>query len=217
MENLEQLIVKNERLIYSIANYFSFYQNKEDLYQAGRLGMVLAYNTYDETYNTKFTTHAYPYIFGEMSRTISEDKSVKVSRNIQIMNLKIEKAKIYLEQKYMREPTFIEVSEYLEIPLDTVVKALSIPKKIISIDEPVNDDNMNLHETIGFEDKNIDELIMLREQLKKLDINERKLIEKRYIEGYTQQEMADYFNMSQVQIYRKEQKVFKKIKSNMVA
>ena len=34
MESIEEIIVNNKNLIYSIANYFDTYNNKEDLFQA---------------------------------------------------------------------------------------------------------------------------------------------------------------------------------------
>ena len=51
----EKIILDNQNLIYSIANYFKNYAYKEDLYQAGRLGMMEAYRKYNPNMNTKFT------------------------------------------------------------------------------------------------------------------------------------------------------------------
>ncbi len=219
MKNVEELIVENEKLIYSLVNYFPFYINKDDLYQAGCLGMIIAYKNFDPSYDIKFTTYAYPYMLGEMKKTISEDKGIKINRKLQILSLKIEKASIYLMQKLMRKPSDEELASYLEVDIDLISQALATPKKLYSIDEPLKEDSkeINLQDTVGIEDKNIDELIMLKEQLKQLDSLDRELIEKRYMEGYTQQEMADYYNMSQVQICRQEKKVFTKLKQKMVA
>ena len=46
MENEAKLILDNERLIYSIANHFKNYTSREDLYQAGCLGLIKAYKKY---------------------------------------------------------------------------------------------------------------------------------------------------------------------------
>src|SRR5215510_7553556 len=96
---LESLILKNERLIYSIMKYFDRYQNKEDLFQAGCIGLIEAYHRYDETHGTKFSTYAYDYILGEMRKLVREDKGIKVNRKISSLYLKIEKASILLSQK----------------------------------------------------------------------------------------------------------------------
>ena len=129
----------NERLIYSITNYFKNYSSKEDLYQAGCLGLINAYKKYDPNMNCKFTTYAYPYILGEMRKLVREDKGIKVSREISKLNLKIEKAYVLLSQKLMKEPSIEEIANFLEIPEYYVSEAIMSLNKIKSIDEPVND------------------------------------------------------------------------------
>ena len=52
---------------------------------------------------------------GEIRKYIREDKSIKVSREISILNYKITKAIILLSQKLMREPTTKEIASFLEI------------------------------------------------------------------------------------------------------
>ena len=74
---MEEIILENQNLIYSITKYFENYKSKEDLFQAGCIGMILAYKNYDDTMNVKFTTYAYPYILGEMRKLIREDKGIK--------------------------------------------------------------------------------------------------------------------------------------------
>ena len=48
---MEEIILENQNLIYYIANYFKNYPYKEDLYQAGRLGMIMAYEKYNPNMN----------------------------------------------------------------------------------------------------------------------------------------------------------------------
>ena len=61
-------ILEYSNLIYKIASYFKGYKNKDDLYQAGYMGLIMAYKNYNQNENTKFTTYAYSYIFGEMCK-----------------------------------------------------------------------------------------------------------------------------------------------------
>ena len=217
MDNeITNLIIKNEKLIYSIANYFKNYNSKDDLYQAGCLGLITAYKKYDPTMNCKFTTYAYPYILGEMRKLVREDKGVKISREITKLNLKIEKAYVLLTQKLMKEPSIEEISRFLEIPEYYVSEAILSLNKIKSIDEPVNFDGreFTLQDVIG-KSENIDELIMLRESLKELNNEEKQIINNRYMKDYTQRETSKLVGMSQVQVSRKEQKVLQKLKSRM--
>ena len=215
---MEELIFENKNLIYSITRYFEKYSNKEDLFQAGCIGMIMAYKNYNPDMNVKFTTYAYPYILGEMKKLVREDKTVKVSRSIQLLNLKIEKANILLTQKLMRTPTILELSDFLEIPIHMIEEAINSSKPIYSIDEPLNDEGkeLTLQDTIG-EIDNIDDLLLLKEALSKLNPFEQKLISKRYMDDLTQQQTASELGISQVQVSRGEQKILTKLKSKLVA
>jgi len=218
MEEITNLIINNERLIYSMANYFKNYNSKDDLYQAGCLGLITAYKKYDPSMNCKFTTYAYPYILGEMRKLVREDKGLKISREITKLNLKIEKAYVLLSQKLMKEPSTEEIARFLEIPEFYVSEAIISLNKIKSIDEPVSSEGreFTLQDVIG-KSENIDELIMLKELIQGLNNEEKTIIENRYMKDYTQSETSKLVGMSQVQVSRKEQKVLQKLKQKMVA
>ena len=215
---MEELILENKNLIYSITRYFEKYSNKEDLFQAGCIGMIMAYKNYNPDMNVKFTTYAYPYILGEMKKLVREDKSIKISRNIQLLNLKIEKANILLTQKLMRKPTILELADFLEMPIYMIEEAINSNKPIYSIDEPINDEgkDITLQDTIG-KSEDIDDLLLLKEELSKLNPFEQQLINKRYINDLTQQQTAYELGISQVQVSRGEQKILTKLKSKLVA
>lgn len=215
---MEELILENQNLIYSITRYFERYANKEDLFQAGCIGMIIAYKNFDSSMNVKFTTYAYPYILGEMKKLVREDKSVKVSRNIQMLNLKIEKAKIILTQKFMREPSIEELSNFLELPEEMICDAINSTKTIYSIDEPLNIEgkDITLQDTIGKVDNPyLDDLIQLRDELTTLTPFEKSIIEQRYMQDLTQQETAEILGISQVQVSRNEKKVLTKLKNKL--
>ena len=218
MDNITKLIYENEKLIYSIANYFKNYNSMEDLYQAGCLGLINAYKRYNPNLNCKFTTYAYTYILGEMRKLVREDKGIKISREISKLNLKIEKAYVLLSQKLMKEPSITEIANYLEIPEFYVSEAINSLNKIKSIDEPISSDGKEytLNDIIGKEE-NIDDLILLRDSLKNLTNEEKILIENRYMNDYTQTETSKLVGISQVQVSRKEQKILQKLKQKMVA
>ena len=215
--NIEQAIYDNQRLVYSISKYFKNYQNKDDLYQAGYLGIINACKNYKPNQGCKFSTYAYPYILGEMRKLVREDKGLKLSRQISKLNLMIEKAYILLSQKLMRNPSVSEIAIYLEIDEYSVNEALMSTGAIKSIDEPIGDDaNCTLQEVIGYSE-NIDDLILLKESLLKLSSKDQELIRNRYINDLTQVETSNVMNMTQVQVSRQEKKILQKLKSQMVA
>ncbi len=213
----EKIILDNERLIYSIANSFN-YNSKDDLFQAGCLGIIKAYKRYNPSLNCKFTTYAYPFVLGEMRKLIREDKGIKVSREISKLSLRIEKAYILLSQKLMKEPSITEIANFLEIPEYYVSEALNSLNKIKSLDEPITDSNkdLTLQDVIGKCD-NIDDLIMLKDALNSLSPAEKEIIENRYVKDYTQSQTSKLIGTNQVQISRSEQRILKKLGHKMAA
>ena len=219
MESLNDLIEQNKNLIYKITTLFNSYSNKDDLFQVGCIGLINAYKKYDESFNTKFSTYAYPYILGEISNYVKKDKGIKVSREINKLNSMIERASILLTQKLMREPTVYELASYLEIDESLVVDALRARYPIMSTDSVINDEgrDITLLDTIpDINSMDMNTLVALKDELLKLDSFERELINERYVQNLTQSEVASNMGISQVQVSRKEQKVLSKLKSNLV-
>ncbi|MEI3530030.1 MAG: sigma-70 family RNA polymerase sigma factor [Bacilli bacterium] len=219
-EDLEKLIIDNQNLIYSITHNFTNYPNKDDLFQAGTLGLINAYYRFDPSMGVKFTTYAYPYIVGEMCQLVRKDKGIKVSRNISKLNLMIEKASILLSQQLMREPTISELSNFLEVSEYELYEAIRSNNVIQSIDEAITDDEkeLTLHDVISQETEvDVDDLILLRQALENLDDFERDLIVNRYMRDMTQSETSKVLGMSQVQVSRKEQKILMKLKDKLVS
>ena len=73
-----ELINENMGLIKRIASKF-YGSDKEDLIQVGVIGLLNAYRNYKEMGEAKFSTYAYPYIFGKMYEYVNENKNIKVS------------------------------------------------------------------------------------------------------------------------------------------
>lgn len=219
MESLTDLIEQNKNLIYKITTLFNGYSNKEDLFQVGCIGLINAYKKYDEGFNTKFSTYAYPYILGEISSYVKKDKGIKVSREISRLNSMIERAGILLTQKLMREPSVSELASYLEIDENLVVDALRARYPIMSTDSVINDEGRDITLLDTIPDVNgmdMNTLVALKEELLKLDSFDRELINERYVQNLTQSEVASNLGISQVQVSRKEQKVLSLLRSNLV-
>ena len=215
----EEQINKYSNLIHSLTHYFEGYKNKEDLYQVGIIGLIEAYNKFDDSYNVKFSTYAYKYILGEMKKLVREDKGIKISRNITKLNYQIEKAKIILTQKLCREPNISELSSFLEVEEYEIVEALKTINIMQSVDEPINNEGkeVTLHDVVSDNSMDLNTLIALKEELNNLTPFERELINKRYMDDLSQSEVANILGLTQVKISREESKIKKKLKMNLVA
>lgn len=217
-KELEDLIVDNSKLIYSIISKYQSYYDKEDLYQIGVIGMIKAYKNYKKDSNTKFTTYAYTYILGEVLKYVNENKSFKLSKEYLVIYKKISEAKTILTQRLMKVPSNFELSVFLEIDEQVINHIEMITREIDRLDRIINEDGKNLIllDTIKDEkaETSIDSM-MLYEEINKLSSDERKLLKERYFLDKTQSETAKILGINQVQVSRNELKILKKLKNNL--
>ena len=148
-KTLEGIVKSNVGLIWEISKKF-YGIEKSDLYQAGVLGVIKAYNNYKKDGDTKFSTYAYKYIYGEMY-TLANSKSIKVSKDILRLVKMIEKGKNMLAQKLMHTPSLKELALFLEIPEEKIASALMYANSVISIDNdswPSYNEDLTIDNTI---------------------------------------------------------------------
>jgi len=215
MDELTKTIIENENLIYSVINKYSNYYDIDDLYQVAVIGMIKAYNNYKEEYNTKFTSYAYTYMFGEIVKFINESKNFKISKENRCLYKKINEAKTILTQKLMKEPSNYELSLFLEIDEKIINDVVNANQIVDSLDREITEDGKKvfLYDVVGEDNNNI-ENIFLYEQLDKLSKEELILLKKRYFLDKTQSEVAKELGVNQVKISRTEQKILKKLSEN---
>ena len=170
-----------------------------------------AYKNYDDSRGVKFTTFAYPYILGRISEYVRGNHTVRLSRDMMRTKRKLDKAKIYLSQELMREPTDLELSEYLNIPLENLNILINYKGDGISLDEPYLND-LSLYDIISNYDIDYDNLIFLKEEFESLDEPERTIMFQRYFEDMTQSEVASNLGLTQAHVSRSENKVLTKLR-----
>lgn len=211
MDPLKEVILENSNLIYSIASKFGSGQDMDDLFQAGCIGMMEAYKKFDASRGVKFTTFAYPYILGRISEYVRENHAVKLSKDMMRAKKKVDKAKMYLSQELMREPTNEELGGYLNIPLENLNMLVSYNGDGYSLDETYLDD-LSLYDVIASKDIDYNTLVFLKQEIDSLGEPERTIMYERYFEDMTQSEIAENLGLSQVDISRREKKVLVKLR-----
>ena len=215
MNKYEEVINSTSKMIYMIINkYFRGY-DKEDLYQVGVLGVIKAYDNYKKDHNTKFSTYAYTYIYGEIYTYANNLKGLKLARENYSLYKKINEAKNILSQRLMKEPTIYELSSFLELDYKLIENIINSMKNIDSLERTISSDSkdLSLFDTISDEKDyyNID-YIMLNEEINNLPEPWNQIIKLRYFEDKTQSEVASILGMNQVEISRGEAKVLKRIR-----
>ena len=218
MENLGEIIVENEGLIYKIINKYKNYFELDDLYQVAVIGIIKASKTYNSDYGTKFTSYAYPFILGEVIKYINEYRNIKISKDISKLYAKIQKGIEVLSQRLMKVPTNYELSLFLEIDESIIEEVLLANSNIESLDRIIiqDDKSLELYNKFGYCDYAIENYPLISE-LEKLSPTERAIIQARYYENMSQSETGRALGMYQMEVSRKEKKILSKLKDNIAA
>ena len=203
---MEELLITCDSLIKSIANTF-YNVEKDDLIQAGRIGLIEAYKHYDKNTNVKFSTFAYSYIFGQMYSLSIKSNPIKTNKdNLKLIKL-INKTYNYLSQTLNKIPSSNDIATYLNIDINTINNAYNSSLSTLDID-----DNDNTYTTYDNDIK-----IDLNNSINTLSKDEKDLIKYRYFNDLTQSEVANIMNTSQVSISRQEKKTLKKLRQLIAA
>ena len=212
----EQLINEYKYLIYKISTYF-YNTPKEDLIQAGYIGLTEAYKNYKKDAQVKFSTYAFKNIYGEMYKCVLKNNPLKVNRDILVLYKKIEKTRDLLAQKLNKVPNNLDIADYLEMDVVQIDNAIMAASEIISLDNESELHRSN-YETISDDNNiNIDDRLDIYDSMNYLNNDERNIIRDRYFNDMTQQEVARKLKMTQVMVSRYEKKAVEKMRNYMTA
>ena len=216
----EILVEENTGLIWSVVKRFQGRgYDKEDLFQIGCIGLMKAINHFDPTYQVQFSTYAVPIIMGEIKRYFRDDGTIKVSRSLKELNIKVTKAKEILQAKQGEEPTVEDIAKYLQVDVQDVVEAIDASYYPTSLNEPIYEKDGSM---ISMEDRIVDkshdmwfEKIALEMEMQKLDDKEKMILYMRYQLDYNQDAIAKRLGISQVQVSRLEKKIVTKLRTRL--
>ena len=186
----------------------------EELYSAGCLGLAKAINNFDESRGLQFSTYAFPVIMGEIKRLFRDGGSVKVSRSLKELSLKISRINNEYSLKNGRELSVNELAEKLCVTPEQITEALNSAQPAVSIDY---EDDETAAPVIPAPDiqYEITERLSLINAIGTLEEKDRKIINLRYYQSKTQVQTAKILNMTQVQISRREKKILTLIRQKM--
>ena len=213
-EMMTKLIEENNGLIWSIVKRFKDRGYElEDLYQIGSIGFIKSIKRFDVSFDVKLSTYAVPYILGEIRRFIRDDGSIKVSRSIKELAVKIRD----IQNKSLRETgndiSIFEIAKELKISKEEVTLALDSLNPTVSIyDSNSNDEKDGIScldklSTKVDEAENIVNKISVNELINDLQERDKEIIMLRYYKNKTQMEVAKILGISQVQVSRIEKKI----------
>ena len=214
----QKLINGNLKLVLSVLRkYVTRCDNLDDLFQIGTIGLIKAIDNFDLSYGLKLSTYACPMIAGEMRRYLRDNNMLRVSRSLKDLAYKTMHVKEELTNKLGCNPTYEMIAKELCVSETDVLIALEAMYDPVSIFEPIyNDggDTIYLYEQL--EDKSnvqdINSRMALSNAINELTKREQDVLDKRYIIGKTQMEIADELGISQAQVSRIEKGAIKTLK-----
>lgn len=188
----------------------------EDLYAAGCLGLVKACDGFDASRGVCFSTYAVPVILGEIKKLFRDGGTVKVSRTLKELGLKINAERERTLKRTGVEPSVTQLAEALGTTAEQVALAIRASMPALSL-TPVESEDSGKEWDIPVDspEESLSERISLNEVMNKLQPQDRLLIRLRFFGGKTQSETARVLKTTQVQISRRERKILKWMRSEL--
>jgi RNA polymerase sigma-B factor len=206
---VNELIETNLDVARSVA---SRYRNRgvdlDDLEQVALLGLTKAAQRFEAEAGHHFLSYAVPTIRGEIRRHFRDAGwVVRPPRRVQELQSRIRRARSDLEMHLGHSPRPSEIAAHLGEDLDNIVEALTADGCFTptSLDQPVGGGESTIGELIGYVDGAMEAAearVVLSPALQELDERDRLVLHMRFLEGRTQQEIADDLGLTQAQVSR---------------
>lgn len=187
----------------------------EELYSAGCLGLLKAVKAFDGDRGVKFSTYAVPVILGEIKRLFRDGGTIRVSRSLKELSMKIQRICQEFAAKEGREPIISELSALTGASEADISEALCSAQPTVSLTSS-EDEGGQTDIPVEAHDEQILDILALRQIMDRLPMDDRMLLELRYFRNMTQTAAAKILGMTQVQVSRREKKLLKQMREELI-
>ena len=202
------LITENMGLVHTCAHRFTGKGIEyEDLFQAGCMGLVKAFDAFDRERGVRFSTYAVPVILGEIRRLFRDGGTVKVSRTLKELSIRTAREREKSALKEGREPTIKELAERLGVSEEDVTEAVCAAAPVISLTADEDNGGGQADVPVASPEEQIAERLSVIQAVSSLEERDRAIVRLRYYENKTQTQTAAALGMTQVQVSRREKKI----------
>jgi RNA polymerase sigma-B factor len=196
---------------------------EDDLVQAAYVGLVKAVNGFDPSHERDFLSYAVPTVTGEVKRYFRDfGWSVRPPRRVQELQGSIAKISSELTQRLGRSPKPTEVAEELGIDVESVIEALAADGAFTpaSLDVPVGEDGAaTLGDLMPHDDEDFasaEARVVLGPAVRRLAPRDRRILELRFFQGWTQEQIAQDIGVTQMQVSRLLSRILKDLRAELV-
>ena len=179
----------------------------DDLYSAGCIGLMKAVNAFDTERGVRFSTYAVPVILGEIKRLFRDGGTVKVSRSMKELSMRVVRLRDELRMQSGKEPTVQQLAREMDVEEAEIVQALCVSVPPVSLTDPGESGEGQLDIPVPPPDTEIGDVLALRQIMQTLSERDRMLLTMRYYQNKTQSQTAQALGMTQVQVSRREKKL----------
>jgi len=224
-EILEEIIDRNRKLLYKIANkYKNSRHNMDDILQMAYTGLLVGINRFNKDNKNKFSTFAFYCINGEILHNLRDTNLIKLPRWLQKLNTVFNRFVRDFESKNGRYPTKEEISSGINISTESVDEILKARE--ITIYNKDNSSQFNHDEAIidrslirsrspkSFE-LVMEDKILLWDAVDRLKGLNKKILVLNYIFGLSQEEIGKKMGISQRSVSRNIKDSLEKIKEEI--
>lgn len=213
----DELIEENLGLVHACAKRFSGKGIEYDeLYAAGCLGLVKAIGRYDESLGYQLSTYAVPVILGEIKRLFRDGGTVRLSRSLKERGMKARRIADEYRRENGRDIRIEDLAERLGADVYQAQEALNAMQPSLSLSYAGDEGQGELDIPVPSPEEKLTDRLSLRQAIRSLDKDDRRLIELRYYRHQTQSATAEQMGTSQVQISRKERRILLKLRSMLI-
>lgn len=208
MENRDDFISDNLGLVHSCCKRFAGKGIEyDDLFQAGCIGLIKAADGFDRERGLCFSTYAVPAILGEIKRLFRDGGSVKVSRSLRELSVKIRFERERAQKERGEEPSVAELAVALSVSPEEVVEALCATQPTMSLTYENDEEEKQIDLAVCDNGDMLTDRLVIDQLMSRLPDRDRRLITLRYFDSKTQNETAEALSMTQVQVSRAEKKI----------
>ncbi len=213
----DRLVTENIGLVHACARrYMGRGIDYDDLFQSGCEGLVKAAAGFDSSRSVRFSTYAVPAILGEIRRLFRDGGSVRVSRSLRDLGLKIHRAEDEFRAAEGRDPTVSELAARLGVEPESIAEAIDASRPVISLTAEHDGEEYDGEIPSEQFDEALVDIVALREAISSLSDTDREIIRLRYFSGKTQVFVAKTLGMTQVQVSRRERRIIQCMREQLI-